>query len=93
MNNLFYFICDFLNYLSHIVASLVQVVPKHNSQDEGFRFAKGTQNRSNQKQYHILLAGEKMKTAREICLIWLCPAGAVTVISIGQSKARLQCQE
>jgi hypothetical protein len=59
----------------------------------GFRFAKGTQNRSNQKQYHILLAGgKKKKTARESLLIWLYPTGAITFIPIDQSKARLQYQ-
>jgi hypothetical protein len=52
------------------MASLVQVVHKHNSQDEGFRLVggtknrnnqKGTKNRNNQKQYHILsTGGERM---------------------------------
>jgi hypothetical protein len=59
------------------------LVENHN---EGFWVAKETQTRSNQKQYHILLAGKKKKTARESLLIWLYPTGAVTAIPIDQSK-------
>jgi hypothetical protein len=71
---------------------LVQVVTKHNSKDEGFRFAEGTQHRSNRKQCHILVAGEKKKSTREGLLIWLYPAEALTSIPVDQSKARLQYQ-
>jgi hypothetical protein len=46
------------------MASLVQVVHKHNSQDEGFRLVGGTKNRNNQKPYHILsTGGERMPEA------------------------------
>jgi hypothetical protein len=66
------------------------LVDNHNRE---FSFEKGMQNRSNQKQYHILLAGEKKKTARESLLIQLYHTGAVTATPIDQSKARLQYQE
>jgi hypothetical protein len=52
----------------------------------GFRFTKGTQNRSNQEQYHILLAEENQKTARESLLTSLCPAGAVTALLLTKAK-------
>jgi hypothetical protein len=54
-----------------------------------FGFAKGNQNRSNQKQYHILLVGKNQKSARETLLIWLYPAGVVTVIPIDQTKVTI----
>jgi hypothetical protein len=59
----------------------------------GFRFVGGTQSRNNQKQFHILLAGEKKKTARESLLVWLYLAGAVTAMATDQNKVTIPERE
>jgi hypothetical protein len=66
------------------MAILVRVVSKHNSQDK---------NRSSQEQYHILLAREKKKTAKESLLIWLYPTVAVIATPIDQSNTKLYYKE
>jgi hypothetical protein len=49
------------NTIINTALNVVIDLPLVENHSEGFRFEKGSQNRSNQKQYHILLAGEKNK--------------------------------
>jgi transposase len=51
---------------------------------EALPFEKGTQDRNNQKQYHILSVGEK--DCQKELLIRLCPAGAVTAIVLTKTR-------
>jgi hypothetical protein len=62
-----------------------------NYHGEGVRFVGGSQNRNNQKQFHVLLAGEKKKTTRET--FWSCfiPLGQLQLWLL--TKTRLQYQK